>query len=82
MASGSVGRAQLVGLRDGRGGAEPHVTKEDPMTSMAQRHSSGMLDESTRWQAVLAHDGRADGAKGRSGSHVSFPSAHELTRRR
>ena len=31
------------------------------MTSMAQRHSSGMLDESTRWQAVLAHDGRADG---------------------
>src|SRR6266480_1641275 len=40
---------------------EPHATKEGPMTSMAQRLSSGMLDESTRWRAVLAHARRADG---------------------
>ena len=28
---------------------------------MAHRHQLGTLDDSARWQAVLAHDGRADG---------------------
>src|SRR5437660_10384402 len=28
---------------------------------MAHRHPLGMLDDSARWQAVLAHDGHADG---------------------